>query len=245
MPLATSPHTNGNVLPIHHSVQTLCVEISISMYRRRSTSVMTRWKLKFFGGCKDCALIYSKRESNIGAYNHWLFGHYPSSCFYLKQHIGNWTLPLSSGKRPTHLGSVDRASPYLRMIGGFLPEESRRVHFSKVVLNKTGRWIISENSVIILIYHRDEVLYLVWFILETDVRNGQAPSSRKEGLSVMFCCSGHYVEVINKLWEDTCKDSLRIFFLWDERPSFTRIKTTGVIIVLYLYFSIINWLIFL
>jgi hypothetical protein len=35
------------------------------------------------------------------------------SSFYLKQHFGDWTLPASSGEKPTQLGSIDRASPYL------------------------------------------------------------------------------------------------------------------------------------
>jgi hypothetical protein len=32
--------------------------------------------------------------------------------FYLKQYFGNWTLPPSSGTKPTKLESIDRATPY-------------------------------------------------------------------------------------------------------------------------------------
>jgi hypothetical protein len=36
--------------------------------------------------------------------------HHP--VFYVEQRFGNWTLPSSSGKKPTQLGPVDRASRY-------------------------------------------------------------------------------------------------------------------------------------
>jgi hypothetical protein len=66
---------------------------------------------------------------------------------YLKQRFGNWTLPLSSGEKPTQLGPIDRASPYLRRYGialsigpnsgGVLPEDGGRVQSPKrVTINK-------------------------------------------------------------------------------------------------------------
>jgi hypothetical protein len=45
-------------------------------------------------------------------YNYCVFVHYPSSSFYLK-HLWDWSLPLSSGKRPTQLGLITGVSPYL------------------------------------------------------------------------------------------------------------------------------------
>jgi hypothetical protein len=38
----------------------------------------------------------------------------PRTSVYLKQSFEEWTLPPSSGKKPTELGPIDRASPYLR-----------------------------------------------------------------------------------------------------------------------------------
>jgi hypothetical protein len=35
--------------------------------------------------------------------------------FNLKQRYGDWILPPSSGKMPTQLGPIDKASPYLRI----------------------------------------------------------------------------------------------------------------------------------
>lgn len=32
--------------------------------------------------------------------------------FHLKQYFGDRTLPVSSGKKPTHLGQTDRTSPF-------------------------------------------------------------------------------------------------------------------------------------
>jgi hypothetical protein len=39
--------------------------------------------------------------------------YYPLSCFYLKQRFRDWTLPPSSGEKPTNLAPIDN-SPYLR-----------------------------------------------------------------------------------------------------------------------------------
>jgi hypothetical protein len=48
------------------------------------------------------------------SYNYWHPGHYLSSCFYLKQHFKDCTLPLTTGKNPTKLGPINRADPYLQ-----------------------------------------------------------------------------------------------------------------------------------
>jgi hypothetical protein len=44
------------------------------------------------------------------------------SVVYLKQRFGDWALSASSGKKPTHLGSISRASPYLQTMWLYNPE---------------------------------------------------------------------------------------------------------------------------
>jgi hypothetical protein len=42
-------------------------------------------------------------------------GHYSSSCFYLKHNVSDTGFCLRLQVKPTPLGSIDRASPYLRI----------------------------------------------------------------------------------------------------------------------------------
>jgi hypothetical protein len=65
---STSPQTDQNILPIHHSVHTLQLVTSIYMACSRSTlkgntSDVMKWKFKRAGGCKH--FISSLWESNM------------------------------------------------------------------------------------------------------------------------------------------------------------------------------------
>jgi hypothetical protein len=53
-------------------------------------------------------------------YKYYVFGHYPSSCLYLEcpvsisKHVSETGFCLRLKVKPTQLGPIDRASPYLR-----------------------------------------------------------------------------------------------------------------------------------
>jgi hypothetical protein len=65
--------------------------------------------------CSEIFLIASKYcTQDPEVHDNSICGHYMSSCFYLKQCFGDWTLYLCLGKKRTQLGPIDRASPYLQ-----------------------------------------------------------------------------------------------------------------------------------
>jgi hypothetical protein len=45
--------------------------------------------------------------------NYYVFGHFPSSCFYLKHNISETGFSLCLQVKPNQLGPIVRASPYL------------------------------------------------------------------------------------------------------------------------------------
>jgi hypothetical protein len=76
-------------------------------------------------------------------YKYYVFGHYPSSCISLKCRPVSLSKPnvsetgfcLHLQVKPTQLGPIDRASPYLRR-----------------------RWIMSKNVIFVLMYHHHKPL---------------------------------------------------------------------------------------
>jgi hypothetical protein len=90
----------------------------------------------YTGSCVPC-----KRKLK---YQYYVSGHYPSSCLYLKtvlfifskHNVSETGFYLRLQVKPTQLGPINRASPYLR----------------------TRRWIMSKNIILGLMYHRHKLL---------------------------------------------------------------------------------------
>jgi hypothetical protein len=52
-------------------------------------------------------------DTTLSGFNYSVSGCYPSPCFYLKYNISEIGFCLRLQVEPTHLGPIDRASPYL------------------------------------------------------------------------------------------------------------------------------------
>jgi hypothetical protein len=68
-------------------------------------------------------VILSHSDYMIQLLSSWILIHRPD--FYSKQCFGDWSLPPSSGKNPTHFGPIDRANPHLPEQVSFLEDGSR------------------------------------------------------------------------------------------------------------------------
>jgi hypothetical protein len=115
MPLAASPHTNGKVLSIQLRFPFLCIAEEALPAKHLRDEMKAQ---KFSGGCQHRARVYSQQKSNIWCIKlltFWILSIVLS--LFKRTRFGDWTMSLSSGKKPTQLGSIDRASPYLRTIG--------------------------------------------------------------------------------------------------------------------------------
>jgi hypothetical protein len=62
-------------------------------------------------------IVHDPRHSwtEVGLY--YVSGYYPSSCLYLKHNVSDTGFSLLLQAKPTQLGPIDRASPYLRRCG--------------------------------------------------------------------------------------------------------------------------------
>jgi hypothetical protein len=93
--------------------------------------------------------------------NYWLLEHYQLPCLYLKQRLRDWTLPPSSGTKPTELGPIYRASE----ISGPMPIDWAKLStlsYLRMEVECSYRYVMNKNRtkdnvqkvIILLIYHR-------------------------------------------------------------------------------------------
>jgi hypothetical protein len=91
------------------------------------------WKLNW-------SLTFNSRTNAYQIqYSYCLFGHIHPHVSYLKQCFGDWAVPPSSGRKPTHLGPIDRDSPY-----SWTSEQIRGRMYKNTTLNnaeKVNNWI--------------------------------------------------------------------------------------------------------
>jgi hypothetical protein len=135
--------------------------------------------------------LHSTRENNIENstivpaciyfYKCNVFGHYPSSCLYLKTVLfisQNTTFRrldscLRPQVKPTQLGPTDRASPYLSL------------------------WIMSKNMIHVAMYHRPKILDLICII-------SQRVETAKIGHAVLRDLSPCSFVYRHKIYERLC-----------------------------------------